>query len=298
MAERIDRTVPWSFAPPRAEALLARRKELRRWGLPFEAVLIPRRAARAHVPGTGRPAFLPDHGSRIRRDEALHDDDLVAATPNRFPFFARQVLLWPSTGFAREPDPAWLARCLDLCAAWGGSLLMNSIGASASIPLAHAHLADERSAVLDAWPLVDVPGADGGPARVGGDDGPVLRAGDPDAGPPVLLVVLDGGATEARARVACRLLQLRSFPSHHLLAQGDRLWLVPRSREIVAEAAPWAIGGAELWGRFVFPDEESYDAFDERRLGLALAGACRPASVAELAALEALAADPRQLSGG
>ena len=121
----------------------AARRELSIFGARVECVLLPQRATRPGQPGASRPSLRADVTARILREETQWQDDVVAITANRFPFAKNQQIFW-SRRATREHGVDFLSRvfaAVDRCA---GSALINSIGAAASIPLAHAHLTEER----------------------------------------------------------------------------------------------------------------------------------------------------------
>jgi hypothetical protein len=263
---------------PAEEGLVQASRRLLAYGLPYELVLIPSRGQRANLPGGRRPAFTCDRGGRIRQAEALASDDDVVLTPNRFAFYEQHGLLWQAEGFAREAPVRLLEAGFRIAEQSGGALLVNSIGASASICQAHGHLVRARSEVLAGLPM----------SPLGAERGLKLLASDPRAGHPALAIQVRGGSASDRARLVRALLDLRTSASYHVLAQEDAAWVMPRRREIVEEVSPYAIGAAEFFGRFVLPDRETYDRLDRSSIELALAEASLPATDEEFTALQQL----------
>jgi hypothetical protein len=267
----------WSLFPAE-QGLVEARRSLLAFGLPYELVLIPSRADRAHFPGMERPAFVSDKGGRIRQEEALVREDGIVLTPNRFSFYEQQCLIWQAEGFAREAPVALLEAGFRLAEQTQAALLINSIGASASICQAHGHLVRAQSKVLAAFPM----------KALGAARGLRLLATDPLAGHPSLTIQIRGGAPSDRARLVRALLDLRTAASYHVLAQAGAAWVIPRRREIVAEVSPYALGAAEFFGRFVFPERKIFERLDRKAIELALSEASVPASTHELQALEDL----------
>lgn len=272
---RADRI--WPLLPPE-EGLIEASRHVLAYGLSYELVLIPRRGQRANLPGHGRPAFTGDKGSRIRAEEALAQDELVVLTPNRFAFYEQQGLLWQASGFSREVPVELLEAGFRLAEQGRGALLVNSIGASASIGQAHGHLVRARSEVLEGLPM----------AVVGEERGLRLLASDPGAGHPAWTVQVRGASAGDRARLVRALLDLRTTASYHVLSQGDAAWVLPRRREIVEEVCPYAVGASEFFGRFVLPERETYERLDGVAIELALAEASVPVTVDEFDALRTL----------
>lgn len=134
-------------SPPPTHFAATARRELRVFGAPVELALLPGRAARPGRPGAERPAFRPDLGLRIAATEAIHAGPEFVVTPNKFPFARAQTVLW-SRRPLREPDAEFLHSALSWTDQRGGSLLLNSVGAAASIPRAHAHHTDEAMPFL------------------------------------------------------------------------------------------------------------------------------------------------------
>lgn len=263
---------------PSVEGLVQASRRVLAFGLPYELVLIPSRGQRANLPGAGRPAFVSDKGGRIRAGEALVQDENVVLTPNRFAFYPQHGLLWQAEGFAREAPVPLLESGFRLADQAEGALLVNSIGASASICQAHGHLVRAKSRVLPALPM----------KTLGVNRSLQIRATDPQAGHPALTVQIRGGSAGDRARLVRALLDLRSSASYHVLAQEDVAFVIPRRREIVAEVSPYALGAAEFFGRFVLPERETFDRLERPDLERSLAEASVPATEHELASLAEL----------
>lgn len=249
---------------PNAPFEPAARRTTMLFGAEVELCWLPERRGRRGRPGPDRPPFPPCHAPRIVADEAVWSDDTLALTPNLHPFGSPQLLLW-STVPRREPDLRFLEAGLELAAAVGGTLLVNSIGAAASIPWAHAHLIGERRPFLPALPLE--------PASVALladlDAVAVSRARAPF---PACLLALRGPAP-ARARAAERLIRLRTCAAFGLADQDGTTWVFPRRREVPDPHFPQALGSAELWGRWCYDDRDAFDAATPADLTAALGAA-------------------------
>ncbi len=267
----------WPLLPVE-EGLVQASRRLLAFGLPYELVLIPSRGQRANLPGMERRAFVSDKGGRIRDQEELAREETIVLTPNRFAFYEQHGLLWQAVGFAREAPVSLMEAGFRLAEQAGGGLLINSIGASASICQAHAHLVRAKSEVLARLSMRAL-----GEAR-----GLRVLATDPEAGHPGLVVLVRGGRASDRAGFVRALLDLRTSASYHVLAQDDSSWVIPRRRETVAEASPYALGAAEFFGRFVLPERETFDRLDRTAIELALEEASVPTSDQELDSLTEL----------
>lgn len=232
-----------------AYAALARR-ELTVFGAPVEAVLVPGRKARAGIAGAARPAFAASRAGQILATEAFWRQDGLVLTPNRYPFAREHRLLW-SAEPRREPSAAMWAALCGWAEACGGSAMVNTIGAAATMPRAHAHLTPERLDFLASLPvepgpadLVELPpGVELVAARV-----------------PFCLLGVRGGDAAARAAVLVALAESRQVPCWNVAVQADEAWLYPRSTETPAPHFPYALGAAELWGRWCYVDAEPFEA--------------------------------------
>ena len=125
-----------AFAP-------AARRQMTLFGAPAELLYLPERRARRGVPKAGRPAFPPQFIDAILRQEAAWEGSGMVLTPNRYPFGGRQAVLWAKAP-VREPDASMLELLLRLEEKLSGAMLLNSMGAAASIPRCHMHLLAER----------------------------------------------------------------------------------------------------------------------------------------------------------
>ena len=250
-----------------------RRRTLRVFGATVEAVLVPHRAHRGSVPGAARPALRASPAARILAEEAVRADEALAITPNRYPFAADAGLVWRRTPGARDPDLRFL-RFLTEAAAHGTTVLWNNIGAAASIPRCHAHLTGERNPFLDelTWQPPEPAGwVDA--VQQAAPEAQILRAGDPV---PVLLVRIEAPPGPL-ADALLALQDQRLTPAANLALAGDRACLMPRSTaEIPGQGFPYAFGAAELWGRWCFPDPETFAAASDAGLAAAFATAGVP----------------------
>lgn len=267
----------WSAGhDPDAPPLVRQARALSAFGLPIDAVWIPERARRGGLPTADRPSFAAHKGERIRAREMLVQDEDVIITPNKFRFFERHLCVWPRSSRTREHPPELLARGFELAGAIGGSALANVIGSSASIQLAHLHLVDSASEALATLPMETVH---------------ELRASTvlaPDPEFPLWVVAVDAADVNERAAVVRDLLDARTTAAVNVLGQGQRVWLFPRRLEVPAPWFPYALGAAELWGRFVFQTRESLEAVTEADLERALEAACVANSTAEREGLAAV----------
>ncbi len=263
--------IPTVIVPPHAteptllpfEPIASR--ELTVFGATVEAVLVPGRRGRGGIANGTRPPFARARAESIVANEAFWRGDGLALTPNRFPFAHDQRMLWPDEP-VREPTMAmWQAVC-----AWcegengggGGSAMVNTIGAASSIARAHAHLTPERRGFLpglavEAGPrdLIDLP------------DGVELFA----AKVPFSLLVVRGGTTAARGAVIATLAESRMTPSWNVVVEDGTAWLYPRTIETPTQAFPYALGAAELWGRWCYVEDEPFQAVTGEGLEKALA---------------------------
>ena len=240
-------------------------RELRVFGREVELVLIPERAKRANAPVQERPPFVADRGSRIRSEEAHWSDGQdLAVTPNLWPFYSRQALLWPPSGFTREPSVSLLRAGLVLGRALDACVMHNTIGAAASIPMGHLHLVDTPAPFLHEIA------------------GPVLHTGRgyellglrPEL--PLHWIGVRAADPLRRAQLAKQLLDRRTTAAANLVAHRDLLWVVPRRAETPAPGFPYALGAAELCGRWVYQHAEAFEAASVEGLEQALLDACVP----------------------
>jgi hypothetical protein len=252
---------PFELGPDRPFVPAARRP-LRLFGAAVELCWLPERRGRDGRPGPERPPFPRCAAPRILAEEALWSGHGLVLTPNLHPFATRQLLLWSATP-VREPDETFLEVGFALAAAASGVLLVNSIGAAASIAWAHAHLIGEQQPFLPSLPreplhldaLADLGGLELG------------RLGAPF---PAACIAL-AGSIEVRARAAARLIRHRTWPAFGIVDQGGTTWLFPRRCEVPSPHFPQALGTAELWGRWCYDDERAFAAATPADLAAALA---------------------------
>lgn len=230
---------------------VADRRELEICGRRTTLVWLPERRTRPGVPTDGMPPFRPDRVARILADETVWRSGGLALTPNRYPFAARQLILWSERPL-REPDREMLEVGFALAEAVDGTILFNSVGAAASVPRAHAHLLAERGSFLTGMATSPLQ-ADWVDPIPGVEVATLTRF-------PCTVLELRG-PTDLRARAVHRLLELRTSPAFNLVADRDRCWIAPRSPvEIPAPHFPHALGAAELWGRWCYADENAFRA--------------------------------------
>lgn len=220
------------------------------FGAPVEAVLVPGRKSRGDRARRGRPAFAPNPAQRILDEETFWRGDGLALTPNLYPFSQQQRLLWPETP-RREPDAAmWSAICT-----WtdgtGGTAMVNTIGAAATIARAHAHLTPERLEFL-----ANLPERDGPTGLVDLPPGVELVQKDIAC----CLLGVRGGDAAARGQAIWTLAGIRLTAACNVCIQDGTAWLFPRRVETPAPHFPFALGGAELWGRWCYIEEEPFAA--------------------------------------
>lgn len=244
-------------ATPFAPAL---RRNLTVFGSQVECVLLPNRAARPGQPTVGRPAFRERVAERILREETQWQDDVVAITANRFPFAQNQQIFWARRP-TREHDTDFLSQVFAAAERCHGSALINSVGAAASIAHAHAHLTDERLPFLGALRTR--------PLELGWlpkSDGVQIRAADA----PFCLLAVHGSAT-ARAAAVFALQLCRMTAAVNVVAQDGVSWIFPRSVvETPQPHFPFALGSAEVWGRWCYVDEAAFSAATSQALEHAL----------------------------
>lgn len=236
------------------------------FGAPVQLVFVPGRKQRQDRATAERPAFRRSPASRIVDEEAFWRGQGHALTQNRHPFAAGQRLLW-TTDRRREPDAVFWALCGEWVERTGGSALVNSIGAAATIARCHAHLVPERLPFLDALPerafagdLIDLPG------------GVTLV----EKQVPFTLLGVRSESPAARADTLLRLAEARLVAAWNVVLQADTAWVLPRALETPAEHFPYALGAAELWGRWCYMDEEPFEAATSERLERALVAAAMP----------------------
>lgn len=230
-------------------------------GAPVELVWTPERARRRGRPGAGRLPFSVCPSARILAEETVWRNEFVALTPNRYPLGERCAILWRHAP-EREADAALLEVGLALAEATRGSLLLNTIGAAASIARAHAHLLSERSGFLESFGRRPWNGPDPG---LGGDV-EVYTPGERFPGPAVGV----SGPLRARAAAAAELLRRRLRPAANLVAVDDMCWVFARTRETPAPHFPHALGAGELWGRFFYTEREDFERASPADLETAL----------------------------
>lgn len=263
------------------------------FGRSFELCLIPDRAARKGVPSDTRPSFGSHPGFRIRREEAFWTGKGLVATPNRYPFFGPSFLLWPESGTPREVTRDFLQTVFEVQRELDAVVVCNTIGAAASIPLAHAHVLLGPRPMLDpGGPGSDREGTECWPLRPLDFDASVdvcesvrIQTTDLHASWPLFAAVVEAPCVSTRADWVRALLDTRSRAAVTILATTERVFLIPRRREGGAPAFPFAIGGGELSGRFIFADRSSYENASASGLERALRDACVECTSAEVDAL-------------
>lgn len=256
-------TEPHPALVPFAEA---NRRTVTVHGALVELVLVPQRKERQGRATADRPAFARSPAARITRDEVLWQADGLVLTPNRYPFAAHQRILWPEAT-AREPDSTFWHAVFDWVARCGGAALVNNVGAAATIGRAHAHLVPEQLPFLAALPerplaidLIDPP------------RGVTLLAKDV----PFCLLGVRGDADGCAAAMV-QLAEARLTAAWNVVVQAGSAWVYPRAVETPAPHFPYALGAAELWGRWCYMDEAPFAAASGQDLERALAQAGKPA---------------------
>jgi hypothetical protein len=246
---------------------VAARRSAMVFGAPVELVLVPGRKARHGRATADRPALARSRAPGIVADEALWRGQGHVLTPNRYPLAERQLLLWPER-MQREPDAAFWRLVGDWVTGSGGAALHNNIGAAATIARCHAHLVPQRLPFLDALPERAVPAA-AAPIEV--PAGITLVAKDV----PLCLLGVRGSAN-ARAEALLRLAEARLCAACNIVVQGDTAWMLPRRTETPAPHFPYALGAAELWGRWCYMDEAPFHEATAPALESALVAAGMP----------------------
>jgi hypothetical protein len=242
-----------TFAP-------ALRRNLTVLGAQVECVLLPERAARPGQPTVQRPAFRERVTERILREETQWQDDVVAITANRFPFAQNQQIFWARQP-TREHDRGFLSHVFAAADRCQGSALINSIGAAASIAHAHAHVTDERLPFLSG--LRTRPMTLSWLSQIAGVE---IRAAET----PFCLLAVRGGAA-ARAAAVYALQLCRMTAAVNVVSQDEVSWIFPRSGvETPKPHFPFALGSAEVWGRWCFVEEAAFTAATSDALEQAL----------------------------
>jgi hypothetical protein len=246
---------PFAAAATRAVAV---------FGAPAELVLVPARRGRPGIAEAARPAFAGSPAARIVADEALWRNDGLVLTPNRYPFARRACLLWPAAP-GREVVPALWTAAAAWVAATGGTALRNDVGAAATIARAHVHLVAERLPFLSALPeqrlradWFEVPGVELVSKRV----------------PFCLLGVR--GAADRLGEALLSLAEACLAAAWNVVIEPDAAWVMPRRVETPAPHFPFALGAAELWGRWCYTDEQAFAAATGADLERALVAAGMP----------------------
>lgn len=252
---------------PCVPVVVGGRRSAKVFGADVELVWLPERKQRPGAPLGPRPPFQRCRVDAILAAETVWRRDGVALTGNRFPFAERHCVLW-SEERTREAPLALLELGIAMAEAHGATLMLNTTGAAASIARAHVHLVGERMPFLDQ--LAREPFA------------PDWLEPQPDvatvrlAAPYPCIALGLVGTPDARARAAHRLLQVRITPAINLVSMAGTTWLFPHGeRETPAPHFPFALGGAELWGRWVYADREPF----ERATGPDLESALRLAGI-------------------
>lgn len=224
------------------------RRELLVFGAPAELVLLPERAHRSGVPGPGRPAFRNSPAFRILCSESLWQQDDLSVTPNKFPFAREQGLLW-DTRSTREHGQLLLRTLFAWVERLRGTGFVNSIGAAASIPRAHAHVTSEQLPFLQALPELPC----------SGDFLPVVTGVQWIRKQLPFWLLGARGAPAPRAEAVFALQENRATAAFNLVVHDGTTWVFPRAAEIPAPHFPWALGAAEVWGRWCYVEREPFE---------------------------------------
>ena len=240
----------------------AERRQLTVFGAPVELVCMPHRAARHGRPSAQRPAFRASIAERILAEEMLWSGGGLAVTANRYPFAAQQRIVWPLEG-TREHGFELLAAVFDWVDRLDGTGFVNGVGAAASIVWAHAHVSPERQPFLAA--LGERPAA--------GDWLPAVAGVEfVHKNVPFCLLGVRGDAA-ARARAVVLLGLRRMTATVTMVSNRGVTWLLPRSVETPAPWFPYALGAAEVWGRWCYVEQEPFAAATAADLERALVAA-------------------------
>ena len=230
-----------------------------------ELVLVPERRHRPDRANPTRPAFARSPAARITHDEALWRDSDFVLTPNRYPFAAQQRILWPVRP-QREADAAFWLSAAEWADRTHGTALHNQVGAAATIARCHAHLVPERQPFLPSLPehpcrldLIELPHG----AELWRKDVPFCLLGV-------------RGSPAARAATLVLLAEARLTACCNVVMLDEVAWLCPRRLETPTPHFPWALGSAELWGRWCYQDEEPFAAATGEQLEAALVMAAMP----------------------
>jgi hypothetical protein len=241
-------------------------RTLKLFGIPVELALVPDRRARSGHVHELRPALQRSPADRIIRSESYWRTDGLALTPNKFPFAKNQRILWMAQP-AREPNQRFWETALAWAKAADGSVLLNNIGAAATIPRAHAHLIAEKLPFLTSLPeralqsdLIDVP------------SGCELSCTDL----PVCIIGVRGDLT-AMATAIMRLADARLTSNWNVVATSDVAWIIPRAQQTPTPYFSDALGAAEIWGRWCFVERDPFEQASSEDLEQALAIATKSA---------------------
>jgi hypothetical protein len=236
------------------------------FGVDVELVYVPARKARQDRATTERAAFRKSPASRIVDEESFWRGDGCVLTPNRYPFAAEQRLLWPLDRARELRLELWRA-IVGWVRATNGSAMVNNVGAAATIARAHAHLVPERLSFLERLPervctldLIDLPEG----VRLLQKDVPFCLCGV-------------RGDVDGVAEALVRLAEARLTAAWNVVVLGDAAFVLPRRVETPAPFFPYALGAAELWGRWCYMDEAPFQSATAHDLEQALVAASMPA---------------------
>ncbi|MEC8253271.1 MAG: hypothetical protein VX044_08670 [Planctomycetota bacterium] len=255
-------TLPDSLVPYEPSAS----RELQLFGAPVELALLPGRRLRAGAERRAQPPFQRSPAPRIIEEESYWRDGALALTPNKFPFARDQRILWV-TEPAREPDGVFWQAALKWVDRADGTVLLNNIGAAATIARAHAHLVGERLPFLEQvreQPLTTAPI-------------------EPPAGCELIQKRLSRcvlgvrGPVAGRARALELLADARTTATWNVVLTRDAAWVIPRAQQTPEPHLGCPMGAAEFWGRFCFVDEGPFAAANASTLGAAWEQAAAPA---------------------
>ena len=238
-------TLPESLIPYEPSAT----RTLRLYDAPVELAVLPERRRREGADRDGHAPFQRSPAARIIEAEAYWRCDSLALTPNRFPFARDQRVLWMADP-AREPDRDFWRAALDWVDRSDGTALLNTIGAAATIPRAHAHLVGERLPFLDR--LGERPLA-AAPIRTPAGCELVCKE------LPRCVIGVRGPAA-GRADALALLADARATATWNVVMTREVAWVVPRALQTPRPHFPGPMGAAEFWGRFCYVEEGPFAA--------------------------------------
>jgi hypothetical protein len=110
----------------------------------------------------------------------------------------------------------------------------------------------------------------------------------PSSSFPLLVVKVEGGCPEGRAALCRDLLDRRMTAAVNIGVTKNEVFLFPRLIETAKPFYPYALGGMELFGRFVYPEEDGFWEAESKDLEQALEESLPPMQETESQAIQAV----------